>query len=107
VSIAHQAELIGLSRSRDDDQPQKQSTINERVMHLMNKQETRPHPWSDDRPVTASGDAMNHKGSRQFMRMMGSGVMPPNSRRCLAMQGHDPLPSFLRKMPITRPDQGW
>lgn len=113
LSISHQCELLGISRSIWYYKPLGESKENLTYMKLLDEQYMKT-PFYGVRRMTAflkrQGYEVNHKRVRRLMQLMGIRGISPQRRPYRGSQGdkgHKIYPYLLRGMEIERPNQVW
>jgi putative transposase len=109
ISISHQAELLGISRSSIYYEP----VVNEYdllLMHKIDEQYTKA-PFYGSRKMRAflirNGYWVNRKHVQRLMREMGLEAIYPKPRLSRSHQENKIYPYLLRDMVINRPDHVW
>ncbi len=110
LSIRHQCELVGLSRSTFYYEPVTESPLNLLLMRLIDLQYTKT-PFYGYPKMTAhlrrAGYRVNPKRIRRLMRLMDIQAIYPKPRTTVAAKNHKVYPYLLRSLAITRPNQVW
>jgi len=110
ISIAKQAELLGLNRSSYYFQPMGENEQNLLLMHLIDEEFT-AHPFYGSRRMTAwlnsQGHRVNRKRIQRLMRIMGLEAIYPKQNLSKASKEHLKYPYLLRNMNISHPNQVW
>jgi putative transposase len=110
LSIRRQCELIGLNRSTFYYQPAMESSLNLRLMRLIDEQYTKT-PFYGYPKMTAHlrrlGQRVNPKRVRRLMRKMGLQAVYAKPRTTVAAKSHKVYPYLLRGLAITRVNQVW
>ncbi len=110
LSIAKQAELLGLNRSSYYFKPAGESEQNLLLMNLIDEEYTE-HPFYGSRKMTEwlrlEGHLVNRKRIQRLMRLMGLEAIYPKRNLSKANKDHLKYPYLLRGIKIFRPDQVW
>ena len=110
LSIRRQCELIGLNRATFYYRPTQDSTLNLRLMRLIDEQYLKT-PFYGWPRMTAhlhrQGHRVNHKRVQRLMRQMGLQAIYPKRRTTVPAEGHKVYPYLLRNLTIRRPNQVW
>lgn len=110
LSVVHQCELLGLSRSSVYYQPAGESPLNLELMRLIDQQYTKA-PFYGSRRMTASlgreGHDVNRKRVQRLMRLMGIEAIYPRPNTSRRNEEHKIYPYLLRDVAIVRPNQVW
>jgi putative transposase len=110
LSIAKQAELLGLNRSSYYFKPVKESAQNLLLMNLIDEEFT-AHPFYGSRKMTAwlnsQGHSVNRKRIQRLMRLMGLEAIYPKQNLSKSNKNHFKYPYLLRDMKILYPNQVW
>jgi len=110
ISIAKQAELLGLNRSSYYFQSMGENEQNLLLMHLIDEEFT-AHPFYGSRRMTAwlnsQGHRINRKRIQRLMRIMGLEAIYPKQNLSKASKEHLKYPYLLRNMNISHPNQVW
>lgn len=111
LSIRRQCELIGLNRATFYWQPASESSLNLRLMRLIDQEYTRA-PFYGYRKMTARlnnehGYQVNHKRVARLMGLMGLQASYPRPRTSLPDQQRRKYPYLLHGLDINRPNQVW
>ena len=110
LPVAHQCELLALSRSSAYHQPAPVSERDLAVMGLLDEAHLqlpfygsrRMSDWLGERGVKAS-----RKRVRRLMRLMGLEALYPRPRTSRPGPGHKVYPYLLRELTVERPNQVW
>jgi len=109
ISLSHQVELLGISRSSIYYQPVV-DPYDLLLMQLIDEQYTRT-PFYGSRKMTAflrrEGHRVNRKRVQGLMRQMGIEAIYPKPNLSKAHPEHEIYPYLLRGMVIDRPGQVW
>jgi putative transposase len=110
LSVRHQCELLGLSRSSLYYESAREPAEDLRLMRLIDEQYT-AYPFYGSRRMTRwlieRGEEVNRKRVQRLMRAMGLEAIYPKPRLSAAGKGHKVYPYLLRGVKIERPDQVW
>ena len=110
MSICHQCELIGLSRSTYYLPPAAESEENLRLMRLIDEQYLKT-PFYGSRRMTAHlerrGEVVNRKRVQRLMALMGVEGLHPAPRTTVIDPGARVYPYLLRDRVLTRVDEVW
>ena len=110
LSIAKQAELLGLNRSSYYFKPAGESEQNLLLMNLIDEEYTE-HPFYGSRKMTEwlrlEGHLVNRKRIQRLMRLIGLEAIYPKRNLSKANKDHLKYPYLLRGIKIFRPDQVW
>ena len=112
LSISRQCELLDVPRSSFYYSPRKNSSCNEELMKLIDKQYTITPFYGVPRMVAhlrGLGHEVNPKRIRRLYREMDLHAMGPrpNTSKAHKGNGHTVYPYLLRGLKITRPNQVW
>lgn len=112
VSIKKQCELLEVCRSSFYHLPQEESSYNEELMKLIDKQYTKTPFYGVPRMVQflrENGHKVNHKRIRRLYQEMDIyAIVPrPNTSKPHKGRGHRVYPYLLRGIAIVRPNQAW
>lgn len=109
ISIARQAELLGLSRSAIYYEPVV-DTYDIELMRLIDEQYTKP-PFYGSRRMTVIlrgiGHVLNRKRIQRLMRVMGIEAIYQKPRLSKSNPGHRIYPYLLRDLEINRNNHVW
>jgi len=110
LSVRRQCELVGLNRATFYRSPSGETSLNLRLMRLIDEAYTRT-PFYGYRKMTIElnrqGYVVNRKRVARLMRMMGLQAIYPRPHLSSADRDHPTYPYLLRDLPITRPNQVW
>lgn len=110
LSIAKQAELLGLNRSSYYFKAAGESKQNLLLMNLIDEEYTE-HPFYGSRKMTEwlklQGHIVNRKRIQRLMRLMGLEAIYPKQNLSRANKEHLKYPYLLRGIKIFRPNQVW
>jgi len=110
LSVRHQCQLLGLSRSSLYYEPAQETADNLRLMRRIDQEYT-AHPFLGSRRLTQwlidQGETVNRKRVQRLMRVMGLEAIYPKPKLRAAGRGHRIYPYLLRDVSIQRPDQVW
>lgn len=110
MSIMRQCELLGISRSGYYYEPARESTLNLRLMHLIDEQYTR-FPFYGSPRMTAwlcrEGYEVNHKRIERLMRKMGIQGVCPKKNLSKGCEQHRKYPYLLAGVTVDHPNQVW
>lgn len=110
ISIKHQCELLGLSRSSYYYHPLGESPFNLDLMKRIDRLYT-DHPFLGSRQMTYllrnQSFFVNHKRVSRLMQKMGIQAITPRKRTSIRDRSARIYPYLLRGVPISRPNQVW
>jgi putative transposase len=110
LSIRRQCELLGLTRSTYYYQPATETSLNLRLMRLIDEQYTE-RPVYGRRKMTIylreQGYDVNPKRVRRLMQKMGLEAIYPKPSTTVVDHEHRIYPYLLRGVAVTRPNQVW
>jgi putative transposase len=110
LTIQRQCELLGLARSSYYYQPRAMSSLNLKLMRLIDEQYTRT-PFFGSPKMTrwlrGQGYEINHKRVERLMRVMGLAAIAPGPHTSRKHPEHPVYPYLLRGLEIVRPNQVW
>lgn len=110
ISLATQAELLGVSRSSLYYQPVGPSTKEIAIKHRIDEIYT-AHPFYGSRRITAQlrreGTHISRPTVQRYMRQMGIAGIAPGPNLSTSHPAHEIYPYLLRNLPINRPNQVW
>jgi len=110
IPIDRQCDLMGLSRSGYYYQPQGESTLNQRLMNLLDEQYTRMPFYGVEKMtewLRRQGFSVNEKRVRRLLRIMGIEAIYPKPRLSSPSADGKKYPYLLRDLAIERPDHVW
>jgi putative transposase len=110
LSIQRQCELLGISRSGYYYQPQPESALNLKLMHLMDVQFMKTPFYGVRRMhqhVLGRGYKVNIKRIRRLYRLMGLEAIYPKPRFKAGGAAHKIYPYLLKDYKVTAPNQVW
>ncbi len=110
ISLRRQCELIGLNRASYYYKPATESSLNLRLMRLIDEQYMKM-PYYGWPRMTAHlknlGYQINHKRVARLMQKMGLQAIYPKNRPKTERNEHTIYPYLLRNLEIVRPNQVW
>ena len=110
LSVRRQCELLGLNRSSLYYEPIGETSVDLRLMRMIDEQYT-ACPFYGSRRMTAwlagRGEEVNRKRVQRLMRVLDLEAIYPKPRLSLAGKGHKVYPYLLQGVRIERPDQVW
>jgi putative transposase len=110
LSVSHQCDLLGLSRSSYYYEPATETAENLSLMEMIDREYTR-HPFYGSRRMVLwlqrEGYAVNRKRVQRLMRQMGLEAVYPKPRLSIGGAGHKVYPYLLRNVTIDRVNQVW
>ena len=110
ISISHQCELLGLSRSSFYFEPSGENEFNLTLMRRIDEEFTK-HPFYGARRMKAwlrnQGYWVNRKRVSRLMRLMGLAAIYPKPRLSWNGSDHKVYPYLLNGLTINAPDQAW
>jgi putative transposase len=110
LSVSHQCDLLGLSRSSYYYEPATETAENLSLMEMIDREYTR-HPFFGSRRMVlwlqSEGYTVNRKRVQRLMRQMGLEAVYPKPRLSIGGAGHKVYPYLLRNVTIDRVNQVW
>ena len=110
ITIEHQCELLGISRSGYYYKSRGESAYSLQIMRLIDEEYTR-HPFYGSRRLTAwlrrEGHVVNVKRVSRQMSKMGIQAIYQKPNLSKADKAHKKYPYLLRGLSVERPDQVW
>jgi putative transposase len=110
LSIVKQCDLLSISRSSIYYTPTGESTLNLKLMELIDKQFL-DTPWYGSRQMARhlrrEGYSIGRKRIRRLMRKMGLYAIYQEPQTTIANPEHKIYPYLLRNLEISRPNQVW
>jgi putative transposase len=111
ISVRRQCELVGLNRATFYRQVVGETSLNLKLMQLIDREYTRA-PFYGYRKMTVRlndqhGYQINHKRVARLMRKIGLQAVYPRPRTSIPDLQHKKFPYLLRGLAITHPNQVW
>jgi putative transposase len=110
LSVRRQCELLGLARASLYYQAAEETSVNLRLMRLLDAEYTK-HPFYGSRRLTAwlnrQGEEVNRKRVQRLLRLMGLEAIYPKPRLSVGDPRHRVYPYLLRGVGIERVNQVW
>lgn len=110
ISIAHQCELLNVSRSSFYYRPKPMSEYDLKLMRLIDELYL-DHPCRGSRSMRNQlrrlGYKVNRKKVQRLMRLMGIKAVYPKPKTTVPHPGHKIYPYLLRNLNIGHPNQVW
>lgn len=110
MSIAHQCQLLDVSRSSFYYDPATESPLNLSLMRILDKLHV-DHPFAGSRMLSdmlcLRGHEVNRKRIQRLMHLMGIEAIYPKKNLSKPHPGHRIFPYLLRGVEIIRPNHVW